>query len=823
MIAPLFSTEVPQIDWGERHLYISDYGNKAAGLLVIPRKWTLPFILFPRSFFQPSKKKSNPFHSIKSDLRVKLIEFLKANPVVIIRSSIVNESIWESGTYRSEKIHLDKISPSLNDLWEYTKLVLQSAKNRKATIILQSYMAADAKGKLGNLLRISKTINQWEVNFEVSDTFSNSTQRINSQRDRAANPSEPLERNYSYTHLSSFRRIGAWINGELLSSSQCRVNCEWVYAKGRLYLVQITEEDEDADGYNPLQMNVNPLQTISRSKSKYLRMANDKGKRDWDKLHILDILWDEKDLHKPLLFYIPLKSLGKDKFLPDKKELKNDFAEMFGEQSNIVIRTSARTGYSQETNLPRTECVDPENAVKWVYQEWDKHKKNNDLEKFAFIFHHFIPSRSSAWVNVDQARNIIEIHALWGLPDGLQYFPHDYVDVYTGATQIKSVITPQYKTSMLIRENSGKWDEKRINNFIARSQSISKEEAQNIAIRSSKIASRMGADCNIMWFIGCETESGESFNSPWYCIKAEKHEPNKDRLRHKRELVRNGEELKRLRSRDNKFQNIAIELRPNLNLMRDNDFIDEVGEFAKDNDIPIYFTGSTLAHAYYRLIKKKAKVIHEHLPRKRIRELEVYSKIVRDGIPAKIESQRENVNSFTVDPVTSKKFLVAKLLEEALEFRNAKKEEDKVTELADIYEVFRALAKLEKLPLRNIEGVAKLKRERSGGFEKNRILQTTSLPFKGELSLPLFEFSKKIQMTTPLQASGEFHESSDVFPSSNENSIEIPFSSFGFLELEKGYDIHIPESNVTMRVILNSDKLKIEILEDPQFSFGFDE
>lgn len=822
MIAePIFSFEHPQKDWNERHLLIPDYGNKAAGLVTIPREWTPPFILFPKKFFSNART-TNPFSGLKRSHKSKLLKFIRCHPEVIIRSSVINESIWDSGSYKSVKVTLDKKHPCLDELWRKTQLVIKSANDQEVAIILHSHIKPLAKGTIGNLLRVSKTKNHWEINFEFSEESFNINERINSQRDRAANPDKALESNYTNRKYREFGRICAWINNELLPPSSSRVICEWIITDKNLYLVQITEEDEDVSGFNPIQMNILATSKSRPSPSKLIKVVNRKSMRVWEKLNVLDYLWSKTDKHNPTMYYIPLSDLGKSKFTADKKKLVNDFMNIFGKNCNIVIRTSARVGWKKEFNLARTDCLQPKDAVRWIYKEWQKHSQKNAIDSYAFIIHHFISSKSSAWVKVEKGDDIVEIHSLWGLPDGLQFSPHDYFDVYTETKRIRTIETPQYKPNVLICHESGEWQERRVKNEIARSQSISKKEAIDIATRSRKLAERIGKDCHIMWFVGCKAENGEEFNLPWYFADAIEEKQNTDRARYRRVMIRNRDDIDQFRALSKEHDKSAIELNPDVVHVRDSSFIEDVGKFSIKHNVPIYFSGSTLAHAYYEFTRMGVTVIPNVNQRKRARELETYSKIVRDGIPEKIENQNEVVQSFKIRPELSKKFLISKIIEEALELNNASNDLERTQELADIHEVLKALTKLSNISMRDIQRAGKEKKRTSGAFDEHRILQKTSLPPSSDLSFPLFDL-EKVELKRMLPDGVQLSSIRNVYPKGKGNILEIPFTCFGFLELDGEYISKIPESDLELKIVLSSDKLIIEVLDEPQLSIDFDD
>lgn len=96
-----------------------------------------------------------------------------------------------------------------------------------------------------------------------------------------------------------------------------------------------------------------------------------------------------------------------------------------------------------------------------------------------------------------------------------------------------------------------------------------------------------------------------------------------------------------------------------------------------------------------------------------------YDKLVRDRIPEIIEAKG---NSCTVSVLSEAEYrdkLSEKLVEEAKEFLESRSEE----EMADVLEVFLALAKA--YGFKDIEDIRIRKAEERGGFEKRLLLKET--------------------------------------------------------------------------------------------------
>ena len=101
----------------------------------------------------------------------------------------------------------------------------------------------------------------------------------------------------------------------------------------------------------------------------------------------------------------------------------------------------------------------------------------------------------------------------------------------------------------------------------------------------------------------------------------------------------------------------------------------------------------------------------------------IYNKLVRDKIPEIIKKD----NSIPVYRILSDneylKELENKLTEECKEVIDAKKEEDKIKELADVIEVVSAMAKVNNKTLNDIIKIADEKKKDRGGFDKKYFLE----------------------------------------------------------------------------------------------------
>ena len=102
----------------------------------------------------------------------------------------------------------------------------------------------------------------------------------------------------------------------------------------------------------------------------------------------------------------------------------------------------------------------------------------------------------------------------------------------------------------------------------------------------------------------------------------------------------------------------------------------------------------------------------------------VFNKLVRDNIPNIIDNNGEVAVTRVLDDEEYRKELYKKLLEEANEVINST-EEETLEELADVLEILSSIASLNNKSIEDIIEIARMKREKRGGFQKRLFLERT--------------------------------------------------------------------------------------------------
>ncbi|MGB4984213.1 MAG: nucleoside triphosphate pyrophosphohydrolase [Erysipelotrichaceae bacterium] len=101
----------------------------------------------------------------------------------------------------------------------------------------------------------------------------------------------------------------------------------------------------------------------------------------------------------------------------------------------------------------------------------------------------------------------------------------------------------------------------------------------------------------------------------------------------------------------------------------------------------------------------------------------IYNKLVRDNIPDIILKDNHQPVTRILNNDDYKKELEKKLLEEYNEVLNTTTSEERIEELADMYEILTYLAQLENKTINDVIEVANNKKNKRGGFDKKIFLE----------------------------------------------------------------------------------------------------
>jgi predicted house-cleaning noncanonical NTP pyrophosphatase (MazG superfamily) len=367
------------------------------------------------------------------------------------------------------------------------------------------------------------------------------------------------------------------------------------------------------------------------------------------------------------------------------------------------------------------------------------------IAELAIVAHHFIPARASAWAECNLQSSRVRIDATWGHPDGLQVFPCDtaYVDEQRHLflyRRFKDEYLDVASDGSLVRRRNGvPWDKE---------PALQDSDAEYIALHTLRVAQFLQKSARLMWFVRTDSRAGMPRCFPWICVvdfteagdpflsglRQTPMEPLPGTVDQARRLVlgrvrriENEEDLTDFQRSPKDFDlgKRRVAFRPGPKLIRSKEFLERVGRTVSGQRWRLVLEGSTLAHAWYQLRATGVDVesAAEYLTKPRRRK--AFGKLVRDRIPDAIKARGELMTSVVLEPSQLREALSRKLVEEALEAHSAGDLDALTEELADVFEVLRALAANTGISLEKVQEIAARKRASKGGFESGYLLVST--------------------------------------------------------------------------------------------------
>jgi predicted house-cleaning noncanonical NTP pyrophosphatase (MazG superfamily) len=293
----------------------------------------------------------------------------------------------------------------------------------------------------------------------------------------------------------------------------------------------------------------------------------------------------------------------------------------------------------------------------------------------------------------------------------------------------------RFKRDFLQEQADGSWEYVAIARQFGRNRVLSSEALAHIALQTVAVSRRLGQRAQIMWFCDLPPELGMGSHLPWYRSRDFQVHTRVERPPYRPREIHTLQDIERLSAEDG---NYILAIQPTADLVReDENFLDKVIDVARIRNLPVELSGSVLGHAYYRLIDEGLMVLAAEPKYQRSRGKKAHHKLVRDAIPANIAAKGERVSFGRLAPEEAVTALVGKLFEEGLEISDAKSGEARIEELADVFEVFRGLAKIEGVEWQQVLEVANRKRDKRGGFDQQTVLIETEKPKTARDERPL--------------------------------------------------------------------------------------
>jgi predicted house-cleaning noncanonical NTP pyrophosphatase (MazG superfamily) len=641
---------------------------------------------------------------------------------VIVRSSAVHERIEERGRYESVycQANLEGLGAAIERV--YASCVQNS--DTSMGVVVQAYVGTrKARGHLSNERRVSKKVSSWLCESEtVSGIGSPHVFPFSSAREKLWADNSCLVCHDKDSLMKMLKQVAFWAQSQNL-----RVHFEWVWDGTVLWVVQ-ADEVPDLKGELPLVSNIGLPANTGPGRLSVLVAERELGKGTWNKIDCI------KTFREAGLQVADVWVLCDRATLLDLQQgrwpalLERDLESLLEEP--IVIRMDTTGGNKGERfMLARTDTVsDVEGVKNFLFKESGRLTKSMiEGVEACFIFHRFIPARASAFALAAPGRKRVRIDGLWGLPDGLSYYPHDSYDLScSGSGEISKRI--RYKEEYLDSDEKGRWVPKRAGRPLDWRSSLTEEEVRTIARGTYAVARAVNAPVEVMWFVGIPEGWGLPGCLAWYYSTEEPPSTLYGRRRaitRASFVVRREEDVEALETGARSGAGVSVvRVRPIPDLLRSRRFIEQISDVAIRKHLAVELEGSVLSHAYYLLRSKGVKVIccDPFLP---AHERKQFDKLVRDLIPVKIRSEGERVRVVRITGSGLCALLKAKAVEEALELFWAETVGQCREEIVDLLEVLKSLAEQEGFEENELRALADQKRAEKGSFGEGVILKET--------------------------------------------------------------------------------------------------
>lgn len=777
------------------------HGMKTMGLALLPLHWRLPFAVVPTLVFErwlsaPKNDRSEILREVAAEIVDEARGWLARWPAgLILRSSTTTETLNDRGSHHSPKLpgdySLSSIAAALEEMYESHNGLTSSS----LAVLVQPLLGRGRFGHLSNERRVSKTVNQWEWEQQHPDR---DTGRANSQRHRPPPTEQPLAASGQDGFLNSLKSVGCWV----VSLKRGPAHLEWAWVDGCLLLLQIDfEDDSPDDGVDPSDWQRSSDHEPSRNPppgSVFERVSYGAELSKWKKIENTRVFAEERTEPFPILVTLTGNRLTEAQM--SGSDLASQLSAIAGDR--VVCRTDTVSTVLPRTNLPRTNTVTAADAVKAMTRILaELCEKTARPDEVCFILHKFIPARVGAWARADPNEQIVRVDSLWGVPDGLQYLPHDTFE-YDVRNQVETAERVRYKPRFVQEVDGGAWQELRVMRRHARHRSLSSSDVREVAQISHRIACRRGKPQLIMWFCSIPDEINIGRNLAWFSMDAAEgkllHDASREHLRHRPRLsVRSSADLDEV-ARSGIQKHILV-LEPEVDFIRDDErFLKRAIALATSQDLVIELAGSILSHAYFELDRSGVVVIlADEASHSRTRRRQDFRKLVRDNIPAKIENKGEAVVQTQLPRSELRRALVAKLFEEGQELLAAREAGHVREELADLLEVVKGIAAATGVEWGQVEEAAAKKHDERGGFEAGVVLMETSLPSP-------HKSGRRALAATSLQDLGRVTAAPEA--------VSVSFNAL-VAAGSKGTEVRVPGD--TVRVALSPDGIVIRAAEEP--------
>ncbi len=707
---------------------VREPGGKLKGLLELPQEWVPPFFSISNELhrrYRAAPTRPASLHDLldyaeTTEIEDRLAKFglPTENNSLIVRSNAEREGLEERGLLKSFRCDgtLDGILAAANAVF---KAAAEMPSGNLIGLIVQLHRSPISLGFLSNQRRVAEELRRWICEMSPSkDSPAETTPKVFPLRVERHPPASISELRCETRRklLDNLRAVGRY-----LYDRKTRRHLEWVWDGERLWIVQNDEAPEKA-GCSPEPVGE---KTPGSMRAPRLQVFSPfTGNRSpWQKLQCV-CMFKAAGLPTTSLFILKGKAvidaLAKGR---TPKGLLSDLAELTA--SPLVIRTDIRgetTLFAKHT----TGLTNADSAADFLKRTArDLVASGVEADRICFIAHRFIPAVASAFSLATPHSPRVRIDALWGLPDGLEFCPHDSFEIEkrTGARLATHI---RYKPTFLAVLPSEKWNVEQLAPPWDWKPALDSSSLRDIARASARLADKLQKPVITMWFAGVLPNSGHPKLLPWRSLPGDA--PGQigsavgSHFRSQPFLVRNRLDLASLK--ESPPQASSVVLRPDGPHLRDESFLEQLGNTVKSQGLRIDLEGSPLSHAFYVLQRTGAQVACvDPINPKSVTQK--FQKLVRDRIPVQIRRRGERAVTLRLPSEELLDVLKTKVVEESLEVLGSNSMEELRAEMADVYEVLRALCRAIKQSPKTLEEDAARKRRKLGGFGTGIVLVET--------------------------------------------------------------------------------------------------
>lgn len=727
-----------------------DVGEKALGLLYLPRAWVPPFFVLSPSFrseyaahsLKDRRKVIKKWHSPL--MRACRIAGLSSSEMLYIRSNAVTETISERGKHNSIRCDRKNLLSNLSVFFDKS---IHTAPDSTLGVVIQEYKRTLVRGQLSNVRRVAKEYRDGLIELSYPVTGEMTEERISVRRWRKPQMAS--------TNALMCRRPDelATVLREplaLATEAKTRVLYEWIWDGRFIHIVQADLELEPSNGVSPEPALSDKARTASPVfELQIFRTAKESDAQRFSKLRC-HFLYAKLGFSPPPLYVLDdinvLKRIFSGKI---DRSLSRDLDTLT--QQPLMIRTSTPT--PSDILLPRSDQLrSSKQAAEWLTNTLPMrlHKCGLQPGEFGLIAHHFIAARAAALSKGDVSNRTVDIEAIWGIPEGLYYYPCDAYKIDTQKTNVKHFTSKDMARFAVFEERRYKGHFVAPNmdgEFVVHStrrpwdwgQTLSISQVREIAYFTRRLAEKERRKTTIMWFINRDSGGTKPSILPWYHdsqpdipgAEIFHYQRNSHDERRNIQTLADIDQLE-LQASENYHPAAAHRLIISLNpienqLIREIAVAERVGAAAHKMKAIVELQGGILSHIYYVLKRTGADIAIKNPPRFSTWGSHFSSKLVRDNIPSAVAEGGEKARIARLTREELKIALKAKLIEEAFEVRDAASAQDLVQELADVLEVVDSLISVSKLSRLELKKVREIKLRRRGGFQRGIVLLETRL------------------------------------------------------------------------------------------------